>query len=179
MNLSDLAALGSAVSGFAILVSLVYLNLQMRQSGKNQRALMQQGRVARISGAATAFADPAIAAVMDRCWDGAVDVSTVQLRQFSNVCRQFFISAEDSFLQHRDALLSEAAYASLVASTKAYLSSPGVRAMWKLTESWYEPGFRDFMEQIMNEVTIAPYADRLAQWQRAVAEVRGEVEAEE
>ncbi len=172
MNLSDLAALGSAVSGLAILVSLVYLNLQMRQNGKNQRALMQQGRVARISGAAIAFADPAIAEVVDRCWDGAPDISTVQLRQFANVCRQFFISAEDSFLQHRDSMLSEAAYASLVGSLKAYLSSPGMRAMWKLTESWYEPGFAKFVNRVMKEVPITPYADRLAQWQSAVAEAR-------
>lgn len=170
MHLTDLAALGSAISGFAILASLFYLNLQMRQSGKNQRALMQQGRVARISSAATAFAEAGIAEVVDRCWDGAENISTVQLRQFANVCRQFFISAEDSYLQHRDALLSEAAYASLVASLTAYLTSPGVRAMWKLTRGWYEPGFASFVEQVMAEVALAPYADRLAQWRSAVAE---------
>lgn len=176
MNLSILASIGTAVSGFAILVSLVYLNLQVRQTEKNQRALMQQGRVARISSAAVAFSDSSIAEVIDRCWDGSPDITTVQLRQFANVCRQLFISAEDSFLQHKDLMLSEAAYASLVASMKAYLTSPGIRAMWKLTHSWYEPGFSSFMQQVMKEVAIAPYADRLAQWQTAVAEENGQAE---
>lgn len=173
MNLSVFASIGTAVSGFAILVSLVYLNLQVRQTEKNQRALMQQGRVARISSAAVAFSESAIAEVIDKCWDGSPDISTVQLRQFSNVCRQLFISAEDSFLQHKDLMLGEAAYASLVASMKAYLTSPGIRAMWDLTHSWYESGFSNFMKQIMKEVEIAPYSDRLAQWQAAVAKETG------
>lgn len=170
MNLADLAALGSAVSGFAILVSLLYLSLQIRQTQKNQRALMQQGRVARISSAAATFADPAIAETVDRCWDGAADVSSGQLRQFANVCRQLFVSAEDSFLQHEDGLLGEAAYASLVASMKGYLSSPGMRAMWKLTRSWYAPGFVAFIENLMREAPVAANADRLAQWRTAVAQ---------
>jgi|GEM_PF-446160 len=174
MSLTDLAAAGSAVSGFAILASLLYLSLQLRQTSKNQRALMQQGRVARISSAATAFAAPEIAAAVDRCWDGDADVSTVQLRQFANVCRQFFISAEDSFLQHRDSLLGESAYASLVGSTRAYMASPGFRAMWRLTRGWYEPGFAAFVDGIMQDVPITPYADRLAQWWAAVARERAE-----
>jgi hypothetical protein len=77
-------------------------------------------------------------------------------------------------LQHQDSLLNEAAYRSCLASTKAYLSSPGVRAMWRLTRDWYEPGFRSFMEQLMKDVRIAP-SDGLAQWQTAVSEQPAEV----
>ena len=43
MNLSDVASIGSFVSGVAVLVSLVYLSLQVRQTERNQRALMNQG----------------------------------------------------------------------------------------------------------------------------------------
>ena len=54
MPLSDLAAIGSFVSGAAVLVSLVFLYFQLGQvrkqialAEKNQRAIMQQGRAAR------------------------------------------------------------------------------------------------------------------------------------
>ncbi|HEX3432128.1 MAG TPA: hypothetical protein VHT03_14710 [Rhizomicrobium sp.] len=43
MSLSDLASLGSFVSAFAVLASLVYLALQVRQAEKNQRAILNQG----------------------------------------------------------------------------------------------------------------------------------------
>jgi hypothetical protein len=47
MSLSDLAALGSFVSGVAVMVTLIFLLLQMRQANRNQRALMQRMRSAR------------------------------------------------------------------------------------------------------------------------------------
>jgi hypothetical protein len=169
INLEQLQSIGNAVSAVAIVISLIYLSFQIRQAEKYQRALMQQGRVARISAAAETYAHPAIAEAINRGWDGARDISPVQLRQFSFVCRQLFIGAEDSFLQHQDSLLNEAAYSSCLASTKAYLSAPGVRAMWRLTRDWYEPGFRSFMEQLMKDVRTAP-SDGLAQWQAAVSE---------
>ena len=49
MSLSDLAAIGSLISGVAVLISLIYLARQMRQNTKHTRALIQQGRVERIS----------------------------------------------------------------------------------------------------------------------------------
>src|SRR5689334_6518225 len=49
MTLSDLAAVGSLVSGVAVLVSLVYLALQVRQSERNQRAVLNQGYITRVT----------------------------------------------------------------------------------------------------------------------------------
>ena len=37
MSLSDVAAIGSLVSGVAVLVSLVYLSLQVKQAERNQQ----------------------------------------------------------------------------------------------------------------------------------------------
>ena len=42
MSLADLASLASSI---AVLVSLLFLALQVRQSNRNQRSLMQQGRL--------------------------------------------------------------------------------------------------------------------------------------
>jgi hypothetical protein len=54
MSLSDLASLGSFVSGIAVLLSLVFLyfqfrqvNLQVKQTEKNQQALIRQNRATR------------------------------------------------------------------------------------------------------------------------------------
>ena len=47
MTLSDLASIGSLVSGLAVLGSLFYLSLQNRQLDRNQRALMNQGVINR------------------------------------------------------------------------------------------------------------------------------------
>ena len=48
MSLSDLASLGSFVSGLAVMISLIYLAVQIRQAERNQKAMIQQGRTARM-----------------------------------------------------------------------------------------------------------------------------------
>src|SRR5450432_96104 len=58
MSLSDLASLGSFVSGFAVLTSLVYLTLQVRQTERNQKSSIRHSRVSRIVELHVALADP-------------------------------------------------------------------------------------------------------------------------
>jgi hypothetical protein len=48
MSLSDLASLGSFVSGFAVLISLIYLSLQVRQTKRNQQIAIRHSRASRI-----------------------------------------------------------------------------------------------------------------------------------
>jgi hypothetical protein len=58
MTFSDPASVGSFVSALAVLISLIYLALQVRQAERNQRALMQQGRADRVSGYCLKMAEP-------------------------------------------------------------------------------------------------------------------------
>jgi hypothetical protein len=48
MTLSDLASIGSLVSGTPVTASLIYLALQTHQDAKHTKALIHQGRAARI-----------------------------------------------------------------------------------------------------------------------------------
>ena len=57
MTLTDLASLGSFVSAVAVVISLIYLALQVRQNTRHSQALIQQGRAARISDAALKIAE--------------------------------------------------------------------------------------------------------------------------
>jgi len=58
MSLSDLASLGSFVAGFAVLTSLVYLALQVRQSERNQQISIRHSRVSRTVELHLALATP-------------------------------------------------------------------------------------------------------------------------
>jgi len=46
ISLSDLAAIGSFISGVAVVVSFVFLAVQLRQNARNQRAIMHIERTA-------------------------------------------------------------------------------------------------------------------------------------
>src|SRR5690242_3923725 len=66
MSLSDLAALGSFVSGLAVAVTLILLLLQMRQSDRNQRASMQLGLATRANDLYARMSDPEFALFMTK-----------------------------------------------------------------------------------------------------------------
>ena len=44
MSLSDLASLGSFISGSAVAITLIFTLVQLRQNNRNLRAVMQQTR---------------------------------------------------------------------------------------------------------------------------------------
>jgi hypothetical protein len=81
MSLSDLASLGSLVSGVAVPVSLVFLyfqvrqvNQQVRQAEKNQRATIAQVRASRTAEMAMQQTDPAVATAFRKAMAGAEDL---------------------------------------------------------------------------------------------------------
>ena len=152
MTLSDLASLGSFVSGIAVLVSLVYLALQIRQNSKHSQALIQQGRAARISDTALRIAELREDDGLNDCFEGATEASAKDVSRFLNVARAVFISAEDSFVQAEEGLLGPTAFESYKVSLRAGMGSPGMAAAWMMTRDMYEPKFRTFMDGMLGDL---------------------------
>jgi hypothetical protein len=165
MSLSDLASIGSFVSGIAVLVSLIYLSLQIRQNTKHSRALIQQGRAARICQTLTDMAELDWTDGMDACFAGESNVSPKELRKFNFVARNYFVSAEDSFLQHQEGLMDHQVFDGFEGSMRAGLSaSPGFRKAWKLSRMSYVPAFRDYIDKLAAEAKAGGMQSALAAW---------------
>jgi hypothetical protein len=173
MSFSELTAIAGVVSAVAVLVSLVFLNLQLRQSEKNQRALIQQGRAGRTTDIAMRAMAKDFAEVLYRCMNGDPGISETQLGQFMGYCRAVFLGAEDSFFQYRESLLHERAFVSVTTSLRGIFVAPGVRVMWSMTRAWYEPEFARFMDAIARETANHACVDQLALWKAIVSEEFG------
>src|SRR5215469_7212456 len=107
MSLSDLASLGSFVSGVAVLISLVYLALQVRQAEKNQRAALNQGYVDRTTENLRWLADAPQAALITRVMAGELNFTSEEVFRLSMAFRTSLLSTQDAFLQHRAGLIDE------------------------------------------------------------------------
>jgi hypothetical protein len=167
MSLSDLASLGSFVSGVAVLISLIYLALQVRQAERNQRALVQQGRAARLVDFQMHLATPEMAALFVKGAEGG-DLSAVELFQFRQMSRAILASFEDTFYQHRERLLADAPFRSARFIVGAGLaSSPGRRALWRLEREAYANDFRAYVDRLASAEVAS--RDGLAEWRAALA----------
>ena len=165
MSLSDLASVGSLVSGFAVLVSLIYLSVQIKQNTKHSRALIQQGRAARICQTLSDMAELDWTDGLDACFAGEPNVSARDLRKFNFVVRTYFVSAEDSFMQHQEGLMDHQAFEGFEGMMRAGLSaSPGFRKAWKLSRTSYVPAFREYIDRLAVEARANNAPTSVAQW---------------
>src|SRR5712671_280467 len=86
MTLSDLASFGSLVGGLAVVITLVFLSIQTRQTNKNQRSLMQQGQTNRVASSLLAMATPDRAAAWIKGNGGVPTPEAITSLQVTQVC---------------------------------------------------------------------------------------------
>src|SRR5882672_682918 len=176
MSLSDLASIGSFVSGAAVLISLIFLYFQLRQvtqqvkqTEKNQQAAIRQNRTARAVDMNMGLTESSVAEAFAKGVAGIEEITSTQLAQFTYGCRTFFYNSEDSFYQHKDGLMNEVAFRIVVKNLTANLTQPGMRVAWKRSRAIYGIEFAEFMDKLLDETQAAPFVDRLAQWKADVA----------
>jgi len=169
MNLSDWASIASLANSIAVLISLIYLALQVRQAERNQQASIRQGRATRMVDIILATGDPALVEALPKGTAGETDISPSQFGQFIAIYGAFLASAEDTYLQYKEGLLTHAVHASFAESWRQTLAQPGVRALWKLRRHGFERGFANFMDKLMAEAPPQPSSDFLAAWKSEAA----------
>jgi hypothetical protein len=170
MSLSDLASLGSFVSGFAVLTSLIYLALQVRQTERNQQISIRHSRVSRTVELHLALADPALADAWLHGSGSPQEITQTELSQFTNLCRAHFFHFEDSFYQREEGLLNDDAFETVVAGARLLARSPGFRAAWRIARPNFGGRFLGFMDGVVAGSAVEPPVDlSLAAWRVAFA----------
>jgi hypothetical protein len=178
MSLTDLASIGSFVSGLAVLISLIYLALQVRQAERNQRAILQQGRAARAVDTLLRIGESETIEAYTRGSDGDESTTQKEFRQFYMIFQASLTGFEDTYFQHRDGMLAAGAFESTAATFKVSLGRPGNRAMYRLVGMHRDSGFRQVLDRLASEATREVSADGFATWKRLVAEEKATPSAE-
>jgi len=171
MTLAQVSDLAQVVNCVIVLVSVIYLALQLKQTELNQQALIQQGRAARISTLAQQMAQDGVAGAWEKGIYGN-PISLSELHQFRNLSRAMFMSAEDSFFQYERRVLHEEGFESFRHSIEVMMRLPGLQAMWMETSAMYGTKFAAFMNELVARVPVETDVDELAHWAAAVSNVK-------
>ena len=156
MSLSDLAAIGSLVSGIAVLISLVYLSIQIRQSARNQQATIQHQRAALVQDISRqgSAADMMEISMRGGAGDSTLDpIQSARYAQFSLQCLWLY---EEYFYQHREGMLGASGWATNQRRLKLQLSQPGFRAAWRGAAEWFEADFVAYVDGLLRDQLIKP-----------------------
>jgi hypothetical protein len=169
MILSDLASIGSLISGLAVLVSLAYLSLQIRQTERNQQAIIRQGRIDRAVALVTARMEPSVAEAVSNGIDGDQNLTREQLALFVSYVDGYFLHAEDTFYQREAKLPNDDAFKTFVAYQRVAFTQCGMRVQWRRQRDYYAGAYVAFMDKLLAEASISLEHDALAEWRTGVS----------
>lgn len=159
MSLSDLASLGSFISGIAVLFSFIFLALQLRQLNLNQRSSMQQARNEKAIEIYLKMSEPQISEIAVRAYRGDNTMESQQILSFYSLWGAWFRLYENNFLQHRAGTLDAARWDTDVAAMKYLFGSPAVRSAWRSERLIIGCGaFRDVVDKLMHDTKVVAEA---------------------
>jgi hypothetical protein len=139
MTLADLASIGSLVSGLAVLISLGYLSLQVRQTERNQRALMNQGAMARDTDIVAMLGQPEFVDAWTRAMAGETEFTAAEVWQLSLKLRALLGSLQDTHLQRKTGLIDQITYDYVAGGVQYFVAQPVIQALWTNAHEAYPP----------------------------------------
>lgn len=181
MTLSDLSAIGSFVSGIAVLVSLVFLyfqlrqlNAQIRQGEVNQQALVKQARTNRVMEINARMTDRSFAEVNLRISQNAPNLTLVDVMRYSAHARTVFQNGEESFSQHLRGLTTESDFVSFASAMRWGFQTPALRVAWRRHRAMFDEPYTGFVDTLVSEAVATPMPrDLLEQWRTELARETG------
>jgi hypothetical protein len=168
--LSELADIGELVGGVAVVASLIYLALQVRQNTRAVRGSTLHLNTDLWASVFLRLPDQETAQAYIAGMSGRADIKPLHYTQFFFICKAMFLALEDQFYQAREGTLDGEIYAAYERATAAQLLAfRGFRLWWAQTRSTFSVSF---VERIDGLLTRTPEEDPgafIQEW-RALAE---------
>ncbi len=178
MSLTDLAAIGSLVGSIAVVVSLIYLALQIRLAEKNQRAALNQGSIDRTTAMLVTFGHPEYARMFAKAYQHDSTFTAEEIATLILMLRASLVGLQDSLVQHRQGLIDQVTLDNTQVSMRQQLAFPVWRAVWLMTQHTYAPELRQLVDSLIAEAPVAPASDFTALFNAKVAELAKQLSAQ-
>lgn len=152
LNLSELADLGEFLGGIFVVVSLVYLAIQIRQNTQSNRAENFARGLERISEMqATLSRDPELAWLHAR---GVADVSSLTPQErirFTWWFAEAFGAFEFLFHQSKAGAIPDEIWERWSEIVAWWISYPGVQAWWRANPAPFSRSFTRFVDELIRD----------------------------
>ena len=157
MTIQDWGALGEMIGGLGIIVSLIYVGLQIKQNTKATQVAASQ-----------AFVDSHGAVVLpvaynkefrDIYWRGLSGLSNLQgneLAAFSAWTVQAFRAWESFYYQWQAGAFDDHLWSGFKMQFCALLGQSGIREMWKMRQTHFSVEFQEYVDQIIANTPSEP-----------------------
>jgi hypothetical protein len=175
MSLTDLASIGSFVSGIAVVISLVYLALQVRHAHKAQRALMHQARTERIMNVSIECMRGDVAETLTKIANGEQMSTPLEMMQAYYYVRMQIVNVEDVLWQYQAGFLDKDSADTAILNLQRVMLLPAARAAWLVQRPQLAPAVRDRMDKLLAASLKAEPWDWAGDYRKANAQATSTV----
>ena len=150
MNWEMLSAIGQIVAAIAVIPSLIYLAIQIREQNKERRRAgintltVQWSELVKSAQENREFAVLFLRGM--RSFDG---LDAPDKLRFSAFFTRYTRNCEGMFIYYRDGALERALWAEVERTMSDYFAYPGVREWWATRKHWLTDEFRAIVEAII------------------------------
>lgn len=157
MRLEDIYFLSQIISALALVVSLLFVGIQIRHNTMSTQTARHQSIVQAISDWSRDVAlNTEISALLGKGSANFELLEPVQRLQFSLLHVALFRNYENIYYQHEQRAIDHHVWEGWSYRMRATFALPGVRAWWVPQRDSYSEAFRNFLEENPLSSTNAP-----------------------
>lgn len=150
MNWEMLSAIGQVVAAVGVILSLIYLAVQIREQNKERRRAGINILTAQWSELVrTAQENREFAVLFLQGMHCFQDLDAPDKLRFSAFFTRYTRNCEGMFLYYRDGALEKALWDQVQRTMSDYFAYAGVREWWATRKHWLTDDFRDVVEAII------------------------------
>jgi hypothetical protein len=166
--LADWANIAEVAGAIAVVVSLVYLAVQVRQNTVTVRNSTLHSNTALWSTLLTKIAEPGMVEAYLAGVSGKRDIDPLRYTQFFLLCRSLFVAFENQYYQYRQGALDGETYKGYERSiSQQLLAFPGFRLWWQQSKDVFSPTFVEHVDDMMSRVKEIAPDTYFREWQSA------------
>ena len=148
MTLNELGSLGEFMSGLAVVVTLVYLAIQIRHNTRAVRSSMHQDMVEATLRVAESLSDNAdVGLIVLKADEDYDNLTAGELLRFEAYAERVFGNFESVYYSYRNSMIEEDLWVSWESSCLADISRVGMRRFWQDQRPLHLRDFMDFIDQ--------------------------------
>jgi hypothetical protein len=152
MSLQEFAWLGATMSGVGVILSAIYVSIQIRNNTRAVRASAFQQVVNSFAAISFDIAkDKNLADLYLRAGRDFASLTEVERAQYSFMLLSFLRRAESVFFQTEIRMLYSEHWPGIRNSIKAIIATPGAQACWSEIKNRLNPEFRAFIDGLIAE----------------------------
>ena len=148
MNWDAIGAVGEIVGAIAVVFSLVYLGVQIRNQNRESRMASVHEILEGFRTEISAFRNAELAELLGKGTRNFEALSDTEKIQFVAMIQGPFRLWEEAYCQHREDRLGIAMWNGIQAQLRDFAATPGCQKVWALRRHTYSEEFRTYVDNV-------------------------------